>query len=81
MKVDGVLDEPAWLESDRADGFYMVTPIDTGFSEAKTEVLVTYDDDMFYVAAICYDDLPGENIIESLRRDFSFSNNDNSSND
>jgi len=29
MRMDGVLDEPAWKQADKADNFYMVLPMDT----------------------------------------------------
>ena len=75
--IDGKLDEKSWGEADVARDFYRITPMDTGFAEAKTEVMMTYDRENIYVAVICWDDLPGKNLIASLRRDFNFSANDN----
>ncbi len=77
MNIDGILQESAWEQAEKAHQFHRVTPIDSGYAEARTEVFMTYDDDQLYLAAVCYDDLPGDNIIESLRRDFSFRGNDN----
>ena len=77
IQIDGKLDEADWGIAETAGDFHRVTPIDTGYSDALTEVMMTYDDENLYLAAICYDDLPGKHIIESLRRDFSFGRNDN----
>jgi hypothetical protein len=77
IKVDGILDEASWDDADVAKDFYRVLPMDTGYAESKTEVRMTYDDKNIYMAVICWDPLPGENIIASLRRDFQFPVNDN----
>lgn len=75
--VDGELNETTWKNADAAKDFYMVLPMDTSHSTARTEVMMAYDENAFYLVAICYDDLPGGYVVESLRRDFSFGNNDN----
>jgi len=75
--VDGLLDEKVWSQADRADYFYRILPIDTGYADAQTEVMMTYDQANVYLAVICHDTLPGKRPVESLRRDFSFQNNDN----
>ena len=77
IRVDGVLDEPAWQQADRTGDFFMVLPMDTGCATVQTEVRMTYDDHNLYLAAECYDGLPGPYMVESLRRDFSFTKNDN----
>ncbi len=77
IKVDGVLDEAAWQQSEVAENFHRVLPIDTGYAETKTKVYLTYSEDQLYIGVICYDNLPGPDIIESLRRDFSFGANSN----
>lgn len=77
IKVDGILDEEAWKLAEVADNFHRVLPIDTGFADSKTAVYLTYSEDKMFIAVICYDNLPGEDIVESLRRDFSFGGNSN----
>jgi hypothetical protein len=77
INVDGLLDEEAWQSAERAEDFRLVTPIDSGFAKAKTEVKVTYDDSSLYVGIVCYDPTPGKRPVESLRRDFNFGKNDN----
>jgi hypothetical protein len=72
-----VIDEPDWLKADKAKDFRLVLPIDSGFASSKSEVEMTYDDKAFYVGATFFDTIPGRRIMESFRRDFVFSNNDN----
>ena len=75
--IDGELNESTWTNADVAGDFFMVLPMDTSHSIARTDVMMTYDDFAIYLVAICYDALPGGYIVESLRRDFQFGNNDN----
>ena len=77
MKIDGVLDEKSWQDSEKAENFIPVTPVDTGFAIAQTTVVITYDKTNLYIGAICYDPSPGKRPVESLRRDFEFGKNDN----
>ena len=76
IKIDGVLDEEAWLNADKADGFYQTFPIDNKLADEQTIVRLTYDEKFLYIGAICYTSQNGEFLIESLRRDFGFRNND-----
>jgi len=77
ITIDGLLQEDAWSVAEKAEDFLLVTPIDTGFPKAQTQVRVTYDDSNLYVGIICFDPTPGKRPVESLRRDFSFGKNDN----
>jgi hypothetical protein len=77
INVDGILDEPVWSSADVATHFQRVLPTDTGFAIAQTEVKVTYNESTLFVGIICYDSSPGKRPVESLRRDFNFSKNDN----
>ncbi|MEN8117425.1 MAG: DUF5916 domain-containing protein [Bacteroidota bacterium] len=77
IKIDGVIDEPDWMAAQKADKFYRVLPIDTGFASQPSTILMTYDDKALYLAQIFYDTIPGKRIMESYRRDFSFGSNDN----
>ncbi len=77
MKIDGVLDEKSWQDSEKAENFIPVTPVDTGFAIAQTTVVITYDKTNLYIGAVCYDPSPGKRPVESLRRDFEFGKNDN----
>jgi hypothetical protein len=77
IKIDGIVDEADWQRADSASNFYLVLPMDTSFAKVLTTVKMTYDNDNLYVVAICYGGLPGQNMVESLKRDFSFGKNDN----
>ena len=77
INIDGVMDEQAWLQADSADSFYMVLPMDTSYSKVRTHVRMTYDDKNLYIIAVCYNLVPGPYMVESLKRDFNFSKNDN----
>lgn len=75
--IDGILDEDSWMTAETTGRFQRVTPTDTGYAVARTEVKVTYDDLNLYVGAVCWDPTPGKRPVESLRRDWLFTKNDN----
>lgn len=75
--VDGILDEEPWMTAERTGKFQRVTPTDTGYARARTEVILTYDKSNFYAGIICYDPTAGKRPVESMRRDYSFMKNDN----
>ena len=77
IRIDGVMDEEAWLLADVATDFFMVLPMDTSMARVKTEVRMTYDGQNLYILATCFHLLPGRYFVESLRRDFTFGKNDN----
>src|SRR6185312_15452423 len=55
----------------------MVLPMDTSPAKIQTEVQMTYDDKHLYLLAKCFSAPRKTEIVESLRRDFSFVKNDN----
>jgi len=76
--IDGSAHEPAWESAGVASDFWMVLPMDTGRAKVRTDVRMAYDDHSLYLSAICYHgDVKGPYMVESLRRDWSFVNNDN----
>ncbi|MDX1283782.1 MAG: carbohydrate binding family 9 domain-containing protein [Draconibacterium sp.] len=77
INIDGVIDEQDWKDAQKADEFYKVLPIDTGFASQPSLILMTYDDKALYLAQVFYDSIPGKRIMESYRRDFNFGANDN----
>jgi len=77
INIDGVLDETTWQNADVASDFHMILPMDTSLAKAKTEVRVAYDDRNFYISAVCYLKSPGNLVVASMKRDFSFPTNDN----
>jgi len=74
--IDGVLDESDWIKAGVASHFFLNYPVDTLAPAFQTEARVTFDDDHFYVSFVCYDD-SRPSVIQSLRRDFEWSVNDN----
>jgi len=77
INIDGLLDEQPWMTAEHTGKMQRVTPTDTGYAAAQTEVMLTYDESNLYLGVICYDPTPGKRPIQSLRRDFNFSSNDN----
>ena len=76
--IDGSAHEAAWQSAEVAGDFWMVLPMDVGRAKVRTDVRMAYDDHNLYLSAICFHgDVPGPYVVESLRRDWSFSNNDN----
>ena len=76
IKIDGVLDEADWQTAYTAKDFHLNFPVDTAQAPFQTEARVTFNDHTLYVSFICYDD-DKPYIVQSLKRDFDFDNNDN----
>lgn len=75
--IDGIADDAAWKNTEKADDFFMVLPMDNRKATEKSEIRMAYDDKNIYLIAIFFNNTKGQNIVESLRRDFSFGKNDN----
>ncbi|WP_223170130.1 DUF5916 domain-containing protein [Maribacter aquimaris] len=75
--IDGVADDPAWEDTEKADDFFMVLPMDNRKATEMSEIRMAYDDKHIYLIATFFNTTKGQNIVESLRRDFSFGKNDN----
>ena len=75
--IDGVGDDQAWKNTDVAKDFFMVLPMDNGKANEKSEIRMAYDGKNIYLLATFFKSQSGQNIVESLRRDFSFGKNDN----
>ncbi|MGK2860428.1 MAG: DUF5916 domain-containing protein [Chitinophagaceae bacterium] len=77
IEMDGILNEPAWENAEKAYEFQQQFPNDTEKAITKTEVMLTYDAHNIYAGITCYDELTTKNyVVESLRRDFYDGNND-----
>ncbi|MBU1822245.1 MAG: carbohydrate binding family 9 domain-containing protein, partial [Bacteroidetes bacterium] len=77
IEVDGVANEAVWQQTEVAEDFFMIQPIDTSFARAKTEVRMTYDTKNIYILVKNFKPVQGTLVVESLRRDFNFGKNDN----
>lgn len=74
--IDGHLMEDVWQRGDNAANFWQYFPYDTSSAQGQTEIRMTYDDQFLYVGVRCYSAGP-DYVVESLKRDYSFSGNDN----
>ncbi|MFT5279851.1 MAG: hypothetical protein ACI9P8_001490, partial [Bacteroidia bacterium] len=72
ITLDGILNEADWKSADVAEKFEQTFPFDSSQAETRTDVMLTYDDKNLYIAAICFDEIDGKYVIQSLKRDFSF---------
>ena len=77
IKVDGIANEKAWEDAWLVSDFFQVLPMDTSKAIVRTDVKLCYDDKNLFVLFINYDTLPGPSMVESMRRDFIFTKNDN----
>ncbi|HET9134799.1 MAG TPA: DUF5916 domain-containing protein [Gemmatimonadales bacterium] len=53
--IDGELDEPAWQQAARADGFFQFRPVDSRPAEDSTVVLVWYSPEALHIGIRAYD--------------------------
>ncbi len=74
IKVDGVLNEACWANSEVASNFKKKYPNDIGEAKRKTEVRFTFDDKNIYFACKVFDS--GNYISTSLKRDAGHDGND-----
>lgn len=77
IKVDGRADEQAWATCETASDFFQVLPMDTSFAKVITQVKLCYDDKNLYILFINHNFIHGPNMVESMKRDWAFSKNDN----
>lgn len=73
----GVMDELTWKQAEVAKDFFMITPMDTSYSQVKTDVRMAYNDKNLSILVVFHYAVAGPYMVESLRRDFSFGKNDN----
>src|SRR5262245_9128142 len=55
VRIDGLIDEPAWEAAPLISGFVAVEPIEGGTPTRDTHVRILFDDDAIYVAARLWD--------------------------
>ena len=74
--LDGELHEQTWQLASKQANFSQYFPTDSTLASGDTEIYMSYDDKFLYIAAKCYSS--GSKFrVESMKRDFSFSRNDN----
>ncbi len=76
-KLDGQLTESIWKDVPPIGPLTMVEPDEGVAPSEQTLVKCVVSSSGLYFGIICHDPLPGKRTVESLRRDWSFSVNDN----
>lgn len=74
--LDGELNEAAWQKGKASGKWWQNFPNDSLHATGQTEMYMTYDDDNLYIAVKCYS-TGNDFVTPSLRRDYSFTGNDN----
>ncbi|MBN1271873.1 MAG: carbohydrate binding family 9 domain-containing protein [Candidatus Aminicenantes bacterium] len=69
IKVDGVLDEPAWSEAEVVKLAYEWTPGDNIIPSVETDFLITFSREKLYFAFRCYDPDPSKIRAHLMDRD------------
>ena len=67
--VDGMLDEPAWMQAPAVSGFVQRDPVEGAAPTERTEVFVLYDEEALYVGARLHDTSPDSIVARLGRRD------------
>ncbi len=76
IKLDAILDEPAWNITEPAKDFWQYFPTDSLLATNQTEIKMLYDDKNLYVG-IRVNSIGDNYIVPSLRRDFRAGGSDN----
>src|SRR6267378_4053282 len=76
IKVDGILDEPAWSLAQPATDFLQQQPNEGAAASERTEVRVLFDDKNIYIGIQAFDSDPAQINARELVRDAGFSNDD-----
>ena len=77
IKVDGKLNETTWAKAEFTGQFTQNFPIDSIPATSQTKVALSFDENNLYIAGVCSENPGEEHIIQSLRRDYEFSLNEN----
>ncbi len=76
IAIDGALDDAAWRTAEIAEGFVQSEPAAGQPSTERTTVQLLTDGRTIYVGAMLYDSSPAGIIVNDLRKDFFFTNQD-----
>lgn len=76
IKIDGILAESAWQDAPFASSFTQHFPNNGDKVENTTEVKLLFDKRFLYISASCKQDPTKEFVVQSLKRDFEFLEND-----
>jgi hypothetical protein len=76
IRLDGVLDDAAWVDVPMAHDFIQNDPREGMPATYDTEVRMVYDDRALYVGVFARDDEPGRLIVSDLKKDYSVDTSD-----
>lgn len=76
VKIDAILDEPAWKTADAAQDFWQYFPTDTLQASSQSSIKMLYDNQNLYVG-IKVNSIGDNYVVPSLRRDFRAGGSDN----
>jgi hypothetical protein len=76
IKIDGILDEPAWALAQPATDFLQEQPTEGASASERTEVRVLFDDKNIYFGVRAFDSDPAEINARDLVRDSLFATDD-----
>ncbi|MEJ2238726.1 MAG: DUF5916 domain-containing protein [Gemmatimonadales bacterium] len=76
IRLDGILDEPAWHSAPPATGFVQSEPDEGSPATERTEVWIAYDQENIYIGAHLYDSQPDAVVVKDIRKDFRIDNQD-----
>src|SRR5438132_1311661 len=76
VRVDGVLDEPAWMRADSLIELHQKDPVEGAPATQRTVVRVLAAEGGLYVGAWMYDDRPAGLVRAHLRRDDAIESDD-----
>jgi len=76
IKVDGLLDEPAWQKAPEASDFIQFQPERGKPASLKTVVKILYDKDFIYFGFLCYDNQPEKIVASVTKRDSDIQDDD-----
>ena len=69
LRVDGVLDEPAYRDTPAIDGFVQQEPYEFQPATERTEAWIFFDERNIYVSARCWESQPERRVANEMRRD------------
>jgi len=77
IKLDGVLDEPAWAQAQHISNFTQRELNENAPATERTEVAVLYNRTELYIGVWCFDDEPDKIAAQKMKWDFEYGVEDN----
>jgi len=77
IKLDGVLDEEAWIKAPHISNFTQRELVENEPATEKTEVAVVYNGKELYIGIWCFDSRPDQIVAQKMKWDFDYGTDDN----